>query len=104
MEAGWDGGVAGTEKKEIPRRVAVRFSDGCVSPAKTIMSKKRIKDVKLKSGALTYEGNDGAERWRESSSRGGMVWGQEMRRDSVKEHIERSMKKERRRGRKKRSL
>lgn len=58
-------------KKEIPRRVAVRFSDGCVSPAKTIMSKKRIKDVKLKSGALTYEGNDGAE----ASTRGGMVWG-----------------------------
>ena len=29
------------------------------SPSKTIMSKKRIKDVKLKSGALTYEENGG---------------------------------------------
>lgn len=53
----------------------MRFSDGCISPAKTIMSKKRIKDVKLKSGALTYEGNDGrdrgGERWNGLGRRGG---------------------------------
>lgn len=98
------------EKKGIPRRVAERFSDGCVPFLRRLCEKgggkkeeeqgedeeveegeggrrkkeKGIKDVKLKSGALTYErktgtmkrGSEGAER----DSR-------------MKEHIERSMKK-----------
>lgn len=64
------------EKKEIPRRVAERLSDGCVPFLRRLCEKgkrekkkkskkkkkerkkggkKGIKDVKLKSGALTYE-------------------------------------------------
>lgn len=57
------------------------------------MSKKRIKDVKLKSGALTYEENGGRLGRKNVGGGGG---GQETRRDSLKEHIERSIKKGRR--------